>query len=76
MPPAGTFLFVDVRPLRNEGEDTMAFLERCLERGVLLTPGLSSGKDYEGWVRLCFTTVPPAELDEALEALRPLFRRS
>lgn len=73
-PPGGTFLFVDVRKLRRDGEDTMGFLERCLERGVLLTPGLSSGKDYEGWVRLCFTTVPPSELDAALEALQPLFR--
>jgi N-succinyldiaminopimelate aminotransferase len=72
-PPAGTFLFIDVRKHRREGEDTNGFLGRCVDAGVLLTPGLSSGKDYEGFVRLCFTTVPPAELDEALKKLRTVF---
>jgi N-succinyldiaminopimelate aminotransferase len=69
-PPAGTFLFIDVRGRRREGEDTNAFLGRCVDAGVLLTPGISSGKDYEGWVRLCFTTVPPEELRVALAKLR------
>jgi aspartate/methionine/tyrosine aminotransferase len=36
----------------------------------LLTPGTASGKDYEGWVRVCFTTVPPAELADALSRIR------
>jgi len=70
-PPGGTFLFVDVTKHLREGEtDATAFLERCVEAGVLLTPGQASGKDYPSWVRLCFTTVPPAELDEALAKLR------
>jgi N-succinyldiaminopimelate aminotransferase len=71
-PEGGTFLFADVRRHLRVGEDTMGFLERCLDAGVLLTPGTASGTDYEGWVRVCFTSVPPAELDEALAALRPL----
>jgi N-succinyldiaminopimelate aminotransferase len=75
VPPAGTFLHVDVRPHLRPGEDTMGFLVRCLEAGVLLTPGASTGKDFEGSVRLCFTSVPPHELDDALERLRPLFAR-
>ena len=75
-PPAGgTFVFVDVRPHRREGEDTLAFLTRCLEAGVLLTPGSACGRDYEGWVRVCFTSVPPDALDDALSRLRPLFGR-
>ena len=41
-----------------------------MDHGVLLTPGTASGKDYEDWVRLCFTTLPPDELDEALARLR------
>jgi len=74
-PAAGTFLHVDVRPHRRAGEDTMGFLLRCLDAGVLLTPGASTGKDFEGFVRLCFTCVPPSQLDDALARLRPLFGR-
>lgn len=49
-----------------------AFLRRCLDAGVLLTPGAASGKDYESWARLCFTAIPPAELEDALGRLAPL----
>ena len=69
-PPGGTFLFIDVRDRRRAGEDTMGLLERFLDAGVLLTPGTASGKDFEGWVRLCFTTVPQADLEEAVKRLR------
>jgi N-succinyldiaminopimelate aminotransferase len=75
VPAAGTFLHLDVRPHLRDGEDTMGFLTRCLEAGVLLTPGASTGRDFEGYVRLCFTSVPPEQLDEALAALAPLFGR-
>jgi N-succinyldiaminopimelate aminotransferase len=70
-PPAGTFLFVDVRRWLRDGEtDATQFLERCVDAGVLLTPGQASGKDFGAWVRLCFTTLPPDELDEALTQLK------
>ncbi len=74
-PPAGTFLFVDLRPHLAPSEDPAGFLERCLDAGVLLTPGSASGRDYADWARLCFTIVPPDVLDEALARLRPLFGR-
>jgi len=74
-PEGGTFLFIDVTPLLEPGaEDAGAFLERCADEGVLLTPGRSCGDDYARWVRLCFTSVPPARLEAALEKLVPLFR--
>lgn len=69
-PPGGTFLFFDTRPLRREGEGALAFLERLVDHGILLTPGTACGRDYADWARLCFTTLPPGELDEALEVLR------
>jgi N-succinyldiaminopimelate aminotransferase len=69
-PPGGTFLFFDTRGRRRDGESALAFLERCVDAGVLLTPGTASGKDFEDWARLCFTTLPPSELDEALARLR------
>ena len=77
-PPEGsTFLFADVGPRLAPGdEDCMPFLERCADQGVLLTPGAACGEHYPRWVRLCFTAVPPAQLDEALERLAPLFRKA
>jgi N-succinyldiaminopimelate aminotransferase len=69
-PAGGTFLFFDAAPHFRSGEDLGGFLHRCLDAGVLLTPGSASGKDYASWVRLCFTVVPPAELDEALARIR------
>lgn len=70
-PPAGgTFLFFDARRFFRDGEDIHGFLRRCLDAGVLLTPGAASGADYESWARLCFTAVPPDQLTDALERLR------
>jgi N-succinyldiaminopimelate aminotransferase len=74
-PEGGTFLFFDVSHLLAPGEEDCAkFLERCADVGVLLTPGRSCGEDYATWVRLCFTSVPRARLDEALARLVPVFR--
>lgn len=74
-PDGGTFVFFDVSAHLRDGEDTIGLLERCLDAGVLLTPGAASGKDYASWVRLCFTTVPPDELQEALDRIRPILGR-
>jgi N-succinyldiaminopimelate aminotransferase len=72
-PEGGTFLFIDVSAQLGPGqEDCSAFLERCADAGVLLTPGRSCGADYPKWVRLCFTSVPPDQLAAALEKLKPL----
>jgi N-succinyldiaminopimelate aminotransferase len=74
-PAGGTFLFMDVSDHLTPGDtDCTAFLERCADEGVLLTPGRSCGADYARWVRLCFTSVPPAQLSAALQKLTPLFR--
>lgn len=74
-PEGGTFLFIDVSArLDADAEDCSAFLQRCADEGVLLTPGRSCGADYAKWVRLCFTAVPPARLAEALAKLAPVFR--
>jgi N-succinyldiaminopimelate aminotransferase len=76
-PEGGTFLCLDVSSqLDSDAVDCTAFLERCADAGVLLTPGRSCGDDYAKWVRLCFTSVPPAQLATALERLAPLFRTS
>ena len=73
-PAGGTFVFFDVAGARREGESTLDLLERCLDAGVLLTPGAACGAAYEAWVRLCFTSVRPEELEEALDRVAPLLR--
>ena len=67
-PEGSMFLFVDVaRRLGERGLD--GFLEDCLEAGVLVAPGASSGADYASWIRLCYSAVPPAEAAEAARRL-------
>lgn len=65
----GTFLFFDAQRFFRDGEDIQGFLRRCLDAGVLLTPGAASGADYETWARLCYTAVPPDQLADALDRL-------
>ncbi|MCG8589979.1 MAG: pyridoxal phosphate-dependent aminotransferase, partial [Proteobacteria bacterium] len=58
MPEGSTFLFLDVASQLDE-RGVWGFLEDCLEDGVVLAPGPSSGGDYTTWVRLCYTAAPP-----------------
>lgn len=74
MPQGGTFLFFDASRYFQAGESVMGFLERCLDAGVMLTPGSASGQDFEPWVRVCYTTVPQDELEAALECLQRVLR--
>jgi DNA-binding transcriptional MocR family regulator len=70
-PRAGTFLFFDTAPYLRANETTATpFLERCADRGLLLTPGGVSGTAFTRHARLCFTVVPENRLDEAADALR------
>ena len=57
-PEGGTFLFVDVaKHLGPRG--IRGFLEDCLDDNLVLAPGDSCGRDYETFVRICFTAAPP-----------------
>jgi N-succinyldiaminopimelate aminotransferase len=67
-PAGGTFLFLDVKSRLGDG-GLWAFLEGCLEDGVLLAPGGSCGEAYATWVRLCFSAAPPAQIAEAVRRL-------
>ncbi len=69
-PTGGTFLFFDLSRFMRPGETGENVLERCVDAGVILTPGSACGKDYENWARLCFTVIPEAELREALGRLQ------
>lgn len=73
-PPAGgTFLFFDATPYFRAGEtDALPFLDRCLDAGVLMTPGAACGADFGSWVRICFTSEPLDQHRDALERLSAL----
>lgn len=66
----GTFMFFDVTRHLRADETTQQLLTRCLDAGVLLTPGSACGSHYEGWARLCFTVVPETQLRDAMQRLR------
>jgi N-succinyldiaminopimelate aminotransferase len=70
MPQGGTFLFFDATPWLDGAPTALPLLERCVDAGVVLVPGAASGEGYERWVRLCYTTVGPDDLDEALRRLQ------
>ncbi|MFT5358449.1 MAG: N-succinyldiaminopimelate aminotransferase, partial [Polyangiales bacterium] len=72
-PPGGTFLFVHARPWMREGEDdALPFLDRCLDAGVLMTPGAACGVDFGEYFRVCFTGVTPEALENSFERLAPV----
>ncbi|HEX4964253.1 MAG TPA: pyridoxal phosphate-dependent aminotransferase [Thermoanaerobaculia bacterium] len=73
-PPAGSsFLFFDAAPHLDE-TGLAGFLERCVDRGLFLSPGSSFGP-YPTHVRLCFTAAPPDVVERGVEALAPLLGR-
>ena len=76
MPAGGTFLFFDASPwLEPEDEDVMPLLHRCLDAGVIATPGGASGEHYQRWMRVCFTCVAPDELASGLALLREVLAK-
>jgi N-succinyldiaminopimelate aminotransferase len=75
IPAAGTFFFFDAQPYLNGDKDVIPLLEECIDAGVILVPGLASGQDYTQWVRLCFTSVPPDALADALERVKGVLDR-
>jgi aspartate/methionine/tyrosine aminotransferase len=70
-PQGGTFHFVEVGAHVGPG-GIAGFLQGCLDAGVALAPGASSGTDYASWVRLCYTAAPP---DAVIAAVRTLAAR-
>jgi len=67
--PAGsTFFMIDVREKLGE-RGLHGLLEDCFEDGVLVAPGGSCGREYEGWIRLCYTAMRPDLVIEAVSKL-------
>jgi N-succinyldiaminopimelate aminotransferase len=67
VPHGGSYLWVDFRQWT--GNDCLPILEACAAKGVLLAPGSAFGDACHGFARLCFTGVPPAQLDEGIDRI-------
>jgi len=72
-PDSGTFLFLDLASNLDEG-GLEAFLERCLEQGILVAPGPSFGP-YPTSIRICFTTLDPQRTLRGVDRLAGLLGR-
>ena len=72
-PKGSSFLFFDVAEHLDE-TGLGGFLERCVDRGLFLSPGSSFGP-YPTHVRLCFTAAAPDVTERGVEALAPLLGR-
>ena len=72
-PEGSTFFFLDVSSQLDD-RGIAGFLEDCFEDGVMVAPGLSSGRDYASWVRLCYTAMPPDRVAEAIALLAARLR--
>ena len=67
-PQAGYFLFFSLKPyLENRTFDEL--FEEILNTGVALTPGVSFGKDFAGYARLCFTSVDEDKLIRGIDLI-------
>jgi aspartate/methionine/tyrosine aminotransferase len=69
-PQGGSFIFLPIGA-RNVDD----FLAACLAEGVALAPGSASGEAYTDWVRLCFTTLPPERVAEAVRRVAKQLQR-
>jgi aspartate/methionine/tyrosine aminotransferase len=67
-PEGGTYLFLDLRQW-SRGRGCLFVLEQLAEAGVLLAPGAPFGEAYDGWARLCFTSVDEARLIEGIDRI-------
>lgn len=73
-PPQGsTFLFLDVSAHLDE-RGLPGFLERCVERNLLVAPGPAFGP-FPHHIRLCFTCAPPEVVLRGVEVLSRILGR-
>jgi len=73
-PEAGYYLFFSLKPyLKNKTFNEL--FEEILNTGVALTPGVSFGKDFTGYARLCFTSVEEDKLVKGIELLNGVLQR-
>jgi N-succinyldiaminopimelate aminotransferase len=72
--PEGTyFLFFPVQEYLN-GRGYWEVIEQLLNSGVSVAPGGDFGKDFENFIRICFTGESPERLDESIQRMNKVFQ--
>jgi aspartate/methionine/tyrosine aminotransferase len=58
-PEGSTYVFVDLGEwIAHDKECSLSVLERMAAAGMLLAPGVSFGRGFRNWARLCFSAAP------------------
>jgi len=68
-PEATYFLFFSIEEYLN-GRNYDDVINACFEEGVSVAPGIDFGKDFEMFLRVCFTGEPPEQLEKGVIRLR------
>lgn len=63
-PQGGAYVFVD---LRKYGSNSITVLDKASAHGIMLAPGEIFGRGFEGFARLCFTSVDRETLVEGIK---------
>lgn len=64
---AGYFAFVR---LPHHDQDTRQFVHQCIDNGVSIAPGIAFGRDFQDYIRICFTGVSESMLQKGLQLLK------
>ena len=69
IPEATYFIFFTIEEyLRGRKYDQV--INACFENGVSVAPGIDFGKDFEKYLRVCFTGESPDRLEKGIDRLR------
>lgn len=70
----GGYVFADLtEELR--GRPIIDYLMEMLHEGVCISPGDAFGEEFSSWARICYTSVPLAELERGIDRLNRSLER-
>lgn len=72
-PEGAYYAFSDISPFRMDSLGFAKFLLKVAK--VLCVPGISFGKDWDGYVRFSFADVPQGDLSEAIDRIEKVLKR-
>lgn len=70
----GGYVFADLTAELN-GRPIIEYLTELLYEGVCISPGDAFGEAYSSWARICYTSVPMAELERGIDRLNRSLER-
>ena len=72
--PEGTyFIFFSLKPYLND-RDYWQLFHQLMDNGVSVAPGQDFGKDFQDYIRICFTGEPLERLQIAIDRLNRFFK--